>query len=223
MDYLHIHNEDFTDPLQARLTCPTVKQCTRRAILNQMFDIGMTGDMYEPLMEGFESYFTHWYEEQCSDRTGPIAKMSHHDLLELVELLKDPTASYDFVKEQVPRRVSILQSDAHIESALMLAARIWSISTIGDLKQCLSFGSSVTWSSGTLGDTLKRYYLSPSQTVESVKIPKLFNAVNLHRIAGIKICWTSNLLDHLQMTDDDTTVHIFHHASFLKLHRRSSR
>jgi hypothetical protein len=31
------------------------------------------------------------------------------------------------------------------------------------------------------------------------------------------------LLDHLQMTDDERTVHIFHLVSFLKLHQRACR
>lgn len=214
---------DFPDVLQARLTTPTVTPSMRRTILNEMFNIGITEDKYESLAEGFGSYFVHWYEEQCGDRRGPIAKMSHRELLDIIGLFKDPAATRESIMAKIPRRASELQCDTQIENALTLAARIWSISTIGDLQQCLSFGSKVTWSSGTLGDTLKYYYLSSPKPVESVKIPKIFNAVNLNRIAGIKICWTSNLLDHLQMTDDDRTVHIFHLVSFLKLHKTVER
>jgi hypothetical protein len=214
---------DLPDFLQERLTTPTVTPSERRAILNEMFEVGITEDKYECFAEGFGSYFVHWYEEHCGDRRGPIAKMSHRQLLDIVELLQDKTLTRESIMAIVPRRVSSLQSETQIEDALILAARIWSLSTIGDLQQCLSFGSTVTWSSGTLGDTLKRYYLSSSQPVESIKIPKIFNAVNLDRIAGIKICWTSNLLDHLQMTDDYQTVHIFHLVSFLKLHKTVER
>jgi hypothetical protein len=210
---------DFPDFLQERLTTPTITPSTRRAILNKMFDIGMTEDKYGSFAEGFGSYFVHWYDEHCGDRRGPIAKMSHCELLDIVGLLKDPTNTRESILENIPQRVSRLQSNMEIENALILAARIWSISTIGDLQQCLSFGSTVPWSSGTLRDTLKHYYLPSPVPVESVKIPKIFNAVNLNRIAGIEICWTSNLLDHLQMTDDDKTVHIFHLATFLKLHQ----
>lgn len=188
-----------------------------------MFDIQMTEANYQSREEGFESYFTHWYEEQCSDRTGPIAKLSHEELLQIVELLKDPAATYDSIKATVPQKIPSLQTDAQVETGVVLAARIWSISSIGDLKQCLSFGSNVAWRSGSLSDILMDYYTFPPKTAENFKIPKLFNAVNLSRIAGIKICWTSNLLDHLQMTDDDRTVHIFHHVSFLKLHQSVRR
>jgi hypothetical protein len=145
--------------------------------------------------------------------------MSHCELLDIVGLLKDPTNTRESIMEKIPQRVSGLQNSMEIENALILAARIWSISAIGDLQQCLSFGSTVPWSSGTLRDILKNYYFPSPMHVESVKIPKIFNAVNLNRIAGIEICWTSNLLDHLQMTDDDKTVHIFHLATFLKLHK----
>ncbi|KAF4629311.1 hypothetical protein G7Y89_g8840 [Cudoniella acicularis] len=192
----------------------------RLEILNNMFNFQMTENNYRSMEKGLESYFIHWYEEQCSDRTGPIAKLNHKELLEIVDLLKDPLMTYDIAKAKVPQTASALKTDLEIESGLVLAARIWSISSIGSLKQCLSFGSNVDWNSGSLKDTLDAHYSLSSVTAGNAKIPKLFNAVNLHRIAGIKICWTSNLLDHLQMTDDDKTVHIFHHASFLKLHRR---
>jgi hypothetical protein len=211
------------DALQGRLLSPPIELHTRLAILNKMFDLQLTEANYESLEAGFESYFTHWYEEQCSDRTGAIAKLSHEDLLQIVELLKDPTATYDLLKETVPRKIPVLQTDVQVESGLILAARIWTISSIGDLKQCLSFGSNIAWKSGSLRNTLDDYYVLPPKSGENFKIPKLFNAVNLNRIAGIKICWTSNLLDHLQMTDDERMVHIFHHVSFLKLHLRAGR
>jgi hypothetical protein len=38
-------------------------------------------------------------------------------------------------------------------------------------------------------------------------------------MAGLEIVWTDNLADHLRLTDDDTKVHIFHHASFLEIQR----
>jgi hypothetical protein len=54
---------------------------------------------------------------------------------------------------------------------------------------------------------------------ENVKLEKIFNARNLERIAGIEIRWTSNLVDHLRMRNDDTAVEIFHYASFLMFHQ----
>ncbi|KAH6613527.1 hypothetical protein F5144DRAFT_406763 [Chaetomium tenue] len=35
----------------------------------------------------------------------------------------------------------------------------------------------------------------------------------------MKICWTTNIVDHLRLSDDDQTVFIFHHAMFLRYQR----
>jgi hypothetical protein len=56
----------------------------------------------------------------------------------------------------------------------------------------------------------------PACTHRHIKLEKQFNALNLQRIAGIRISWTDNLTDHLRMMDDDKTVAVFYHASFLK-------
>lgn len=55
--------------------------------------------------------------------------------------------------------------------------------------------------------------------LDEVKLERLFNARNLERVAGIQVIWTSNIADHLQLEDDDTSVRLFSHASFLELHR----
>lgn len=144
-------------------------------------------------------------------------------MLDIIKLLKDPTAVYDSIKTEIKRTVPVLESDIQIQSALILAARIWSLSTVGELDKCLSSGESVSWDSGTLGNTLKKHYLQPPYCAETTRIPKIFKAVNIVRMTGIKIRWTSNLLDHLKMTEDDTTVSIFHRASLLKLHKRARR
>ncbi|KAE8442631.1 hypothetical protein EG329_002988 [Mollisiaceae sp. DMI_Dod_QoI] len=209
------------DLLERKLFSAPLSSDARLAILNKMFDDRVTEAGYESQKAGFESYFNHWYEEQCSHRTGQISNLSHQDLLHIIELVKDPAATYDSTKAAIPQRLPGLTTEAQIEGVLILAARVWSISSIGNISQCLSFGSNLSWDHNSLSETLNCYYKQPSKAVEFVKIPKIFNAVNLNQIAGIRICWTSNLLDHLKMTDDDKRVHIFHHVSFLKLHQQT--
>jgi hypothetical protein len=49
---------------------------------------------------------------------------------------------------------------------------------------------------------------------------KSFNARQLTRLAGFDIIWTSNLLDHLLVQDEDEKlkVHVFHHVKVLENH-----
>jgi hypothetical protein len=51
--------------------------------------------------------------------------------------------------------------------------------------------------------------------------PRSFSAYKLNYIAGFQVIWTSNLLDHLRLVDEDDTgikVFIFHHTILLDLH-----
>jgi hypothetical protein len=50
-----------------------------------------------------------------------------------------------------------------------------------------------------------------------IKLERVSNARNLERVAGIQVIWSSNIADHLQLEDDDTSVRLFLHASFLEL------
>ena len=50
----------------------------------------------------------------------------------------------------------------------------------------------------------------------NIKLEKMFTAPNIERIAGIKIRWTDELVDHLRLVEDGRAVVIFRHASFLK-------
>jgi hypothetical protein len=66
----------------------------------------------------------------------------------------------------------------------------------------------IKWEDGPLAEALSTE-LSPNYSLhDSVKLPKKFNALNLEKMAGIQICWTSNLADHLSMKDDDLKVSI---------------
>jgi hypothetical protein len=211
-------------PLQVRLSSPPATAEMRLAILSKMFNADITEEEDVLKKDGFVAYFAHWYEDQCNDRTGPIATMTHEDLLNIVCLLKDPNETLTSIKVKVRNLNLYLQNDDQIDSAITLSARLWSISSVGDLKQCLSLGSNLVWQNGTLVDTLRSHHAPLSENPsDRTKIPRIFNAANLERIGGIKIHWTSNLLDHLQMTNDDKTVSIFHQLSFLKLHLQLDR
>lgn len=73
------------------------------------------------------------------------------------------------------------------------------------------------WTSGTLRRLIADYFNDPPVlTFEHLKLPKAFDAWSLCKVGGIKIRFTDNLADHLLLIDDDTTVLVFHHVSYLK-------
>ena len=70
------------------------------------------------------------------------------------------------------------------------------------------------WKHGSLREFLTSQFCRDGTLKrEHVKLEKLFVAVNLERIAGLRIHWTSNLANHLRMMEQDTEVAIFHQCS----------
>lgn len=100
-----------------------------------------------------------------------------------------------------------------------LAARVLTMIDIGGLRSGVRLGQvSRVWASAELRDFIKSTFLVTKEK-SNMKLEKLFTARNLERVAGMQVIWTSNIADHLLLEDDDTSVRIFSHASFLELHK----
>jgi len=65
----------------------------------------------------------------------------------------------------------------------------------------------------------RRFTAQTTLDARNSKLVKGFTGRNLSRIGGIKIKWTTNLVDHLLLTDDDQAVFVFQCASFLMLQK----
>ncbi|KAK4654989.1 hypothetical protein QC762_405850 [Podospora pseudocomata] len=75
------------------------------------------------------------------------------------------------------------------------------------------------WEQGTFRDFVSDFFKeSLKLSYERIRLPKMHNAWSINKIGGINISFTDNLTDHLLLTDDDSTLLIFHHASFLECH-----
>jgi hypothetical protein len=76
----------------------------------------------------------------------------------------------------------------------------------------------LTWSGQqTLEQAVERHF-QPKKELQPdhPRLGRLFTARNLICIGDIKICWTASIVDHLLLSDDDQTVFIFYHATFLR-------
>ncbi len=83
--------------------------------------------------------------------------------------------------------------------------------------------STLAWVSGTVSGALLRHFRPRSSEKERevgreferrVVLGKGFT-IKACEEAGIRIVWTSSLLDHLRYLKDENTVMVFHHAAFL--------
>lgn len=89
----------LSNPLQEGLT-NQLRKVTCLAILWKIYQTN-AGNVEPELIQGFESFCQNWYEDQCNGRTGPIARLSHSQLLDIVVLLQNTTATHEDIKKEV--------------------------------------------------------------------------------------------------------------------------
>ncbi|KAI0451927.1 hypothetical protein F5B21DRAFT_516354 [Xylaria acuta] len=103
------------------------------------------------------------------------------------------------------------------ESSVDLAFRLLLMLKVGVVRHQASLRHHLKWEKDSLKDFVRdRFNESPALDCHHVRLPKSFNAWSISTIGGLKLGFTDNLADNLLPIDDDTTVLIFHHASFLE-------
>jgi hypothetical protein len=165
----------------------------------------------------FLAYYTNQCRHALHDRGRHILVRSHQNILDITSQFRHGATR----KEIEHGQKQLFTSKSNIEGEIInnsidLAARLYLMINIGDLRYAISSGTPLIWKDGSLSNYLSDYFKCPQILGDSnIRFEKLFNAYNMKRIAGIRVTPTNNLIDHLRMTDE-TTVEIFHHASFLK-------
>ena len=196
---------------------------TKQAILSIIFDCNADDSV---AYISSDSYFS-YYKRIVEGSRAHLTPETHKDIINLIRLFKRSEATRQAIENVLRERLLGHEPEDReeiVENWISLAIRLLLMMPTGLL---LTAGRSVTvsgetklsWKDGTVKDLVDKEFECQPTMKESVKLEKIFNARNLERIAGIKVRWTSNLVDHLRMRDDDTAVEIFHYASFLRLHQ----
>ncbi len=203
--------------LDDRLSSTATSKTLRRSIIEGIFHIdsaiSKTGNA-----ENLGYYFCDWYEEQCGAAARHISVKTHREILEVIALLQDAALAKKDVLARI-RQSDPVSPEEHLNASIELAARLWLTISIGSLQQSLAPGNIIAWQDGPLRSTVDQNLCPTKVLHDQIRFPKIFNAANLERIAGIKITWTSNLADHLSFTHDDTRLNMYHQVSFLELHK----
>lgn len=167
-----------------------------------------------------------YFHQKCvhalRDRGRHIALRILRDIVEVTRQVKDDTAR-SAIKDSLRRKLTTTHAneDELLNNSVDLATSLLLMIDCGNLVLGFSGRTEFPWVDGCLREHLEDYFSEGSAlTHTGVKLQKDFTARNLCRIAGMRIVWTDNLIDHLRLTEDDTRVHIFHHASFLEYQRR---
>jgi hypothetical protein len=144
---------------------------------------------------------------------------THQDIIELIGRMRNGDTRDD-LRVALQSKLSRIHHDEEeiLDSTIDLAASLLLMIDFGNAKHGFSSSRQLEWCQGSLWDCLITYFSARRQLGhDGVKLPRTFNARNLDKIAGVEFVPTTNLLDHLRLTDDDTKVYVFHHVAFLKL------
>lgn len=212
---LKMNERDF--PLSSKS-----KQYLLRSIFNDSSDLDLIANSLGP-SHGYFCYYQRSVEKTRKNRLTD----SHIHIANVVALLKDPAGTRGSIQDILLKQIVDDELDDAkdiVEDSINLAVRLLLMIPIGGF---LTMGRSITlsgetklnWSDGTIKDLVNKEFVPQNRMKESVKLEKIFNAMNLEQIAGVDVRWTSNLADHLRMRDDDKAVEIFHYATFLRLHQ----
>lgn len=110
-----------------------------------------------------------------------------------------------------------------IDGSLDLCSRLLLMMSIGEPPLGIDGPNTIRWDNGSLRDFTENYF-SPDAGIrlqpDKPQIGRIFTALNLRKIGGMRIEWTRNLADHLRLVDDDKTVSIFDCVAFLKFQRK---
>ncbi|KAI3320665.1 hypothetical protein HD806DRAFT_547200 [Xylariaceae sp. AK1471] len=190
------------------------------------------GNEYRPQLNGTDinlaTFWSYYYKKSAlslHDGGRHVAVRTHRDVTDVVYLLKQGVTRRG-IKQGLSSKLKTkhFNEDEVLENSIDLAASLALMCDCGTSSHGFSGSTEIQWKNNSLGEFLAEYFSEKSILAhEKVKLEKTFTARNFSRIAGLGIIWTDNLVDHLRLTDDDTKVHVFHHASFLEHQRQSSQ
>ena len=197
----------------------------RSDFLSELFDARLNTFAVQSIDKAYEAFFSR-YHTLCAlaaNKSPEIENVTHMQFLRVIHYLKT-SAPRECILAVI--RDNDLFSDGLTDTMVDLAAATWLMLSIGKFPGDISYDEPVVWKEGYLHTTtaislIIKTFPSDPTAKETVKLPQSFTAANLEKIGGVEIRWTSNLADHLLLTDDDTKLMLFHQVSILGLHLAS--
>lgn len=206
-------NDKSHNVLQNGLQTLLLAPRSRLEFLRSLWNCDLALEDLQP--PSFEGYFR-YYQDQCTMVLCDIPSQpkSHREIVNIARMLSDPAMCATRVQP-------LLSPDDHSNDEsiwIFLAVRIMTMIDVGTLQHGIRLGQVPrAWNNGSLRDFVKSIFPTTKELPDDLKLERMFTARNLERVAGIQVIWTSNLADHLQLEDDDTSVRIFSHVSFLEV------
>jgi len=175
--------------------------------------------------EALRPYFQ-YYTEQCRiafhvhGRQMPAR--THQYILDIATYFQDGLARHAIQQALLSQYQEANATDSDMfNSSIDLAVRLILMLDVGELRNAFSGRRRLIWNDGSLQNFVREIFPDRlSSGHKGVKLGTTFTTRNLGRITGFRVELTTNLADHLRLRDEDRTVSIFHHASFLQCQQK---
>jgi hypothetical protein len=181
-------------------------------------------------IQSWNAYFQ-YYTSECrkaieSDCGEHITVRKHKDIVAIANQLEKRVSKEDIKKSLLLLDTQQRAIDAKkqmAEGSLRLVVRLLAMVDIGLISNNRIQGPApLPWDDerSDLKTVLANHFTESSTDPGRTKFEEEFTAYNMQRLAGLKIQWTNNLIDHLRLIENDTKLCIFHHVTFLKRQNR---
>jgi len=199
-------------PLKSALANPTAQN----QLAQEFWSVSTSQPATEFDSQGYLQHYSSTVQDFLHDDGIHTSAKTLEDVVNIVTLIKSK-ATRDDVRTGVIPSGTTSKEEAKFENSINLAARLFCMIDIGSIPAGFSGPSPLEWKTDSLHTFIAgKFSSTPELSKEKVKLERIFIGQNLERIAGLKIIWTNNLVNHLRLSMDDTHVSIFHHASFLE-------
>ena len=171
------------------------------------------------LLEPYFDYFDAQTSIALHDLGRYVSVRSHNDVIAIVELLKRRDSRQDMVPFLMNSSAAagLDMTNEQFEASIDFAVRLVTMVEVGWIPNTYTGPRPLRWESGCFNEFFESQFpVHGELSSEQVKLESIFMACNLHRIAGIRIRWTTNLADHLRLQNNDSEVLIFGCVSFLR-------
>lgn len=201
---------------------PTTEQ-TKQTILRQFWEACKPDHQKEHFMEQYFTYYLTRCQRFLLDQGDHVSIRTHSQLFEVARnILKGGTRS-----EATSAIMQHSLSDGPVtieraENTVALCASLLLLIEFGAHRYGISGSTRLDWlADQSLADSVAVFFdgQKPILQPEGIRLGRLFTARNISLIGGIRVRWTTNLVDHLLLADDDRTVFIFHYVGFLRFHQ----
>ncbi|KAI0539604.1 hypothetical protein GGR58DRAFT_228102 [Xylaria digitata] len=181
----------------------------RRRLFNGQPDQGLE-------MPAYNEYFQRQWYAMVTDADGRyVATREVDDIFQIVQYLIQGHHRDAIILRL--NQINPKASASACNSSVDLAARLLLMLKVGVVKHQASPHLCLKWETGDLQSFVReRFNKSPVLDSHNVRLPKSFDVWSISNVGGLKVEFTDDLADHLLLVDDDTTVLLFHHASFLE-------